>query len=283
MIRKTPAPPNRRFKKQESAKVSAVGVYLPGEAQEEIPERTNLNQHQANVKPKSNYFKSLDPMPTKAAEPKVRHPKIFSKLTYENQDLATEIQKHHLHRANARLTGEAKKQQFEDLINNYFYNGRLVVAQQNLAELVNAPSRVLNPDEIATIGGQIRNHDAALLNDTNALVHIVNNPTLRDEVRRTMTADQFSSLLKYALKSMYRRSAQKPPEWLGAEALHTEPPLATESQPSMTKTEENVPVHNPDATTEHRQEAEAIVPDTRREVNNWAGAPASRFGKKKPP
>ena len=209
------------FKKVEHAKVQPkhIDIYLDAEAEEVIPERTDLKRDEANVRPESKYYKDLDPM--KLGGVKVSgKPKVFSELMATTGSMNAELQKHHLQRASYRLSGAKKKQSFEDLLQNYFHVNALDAAKEQLNQLLNTPIRPLSETEMTQIEGQLKSHDARLLNDTNALMHIIFDSRLREDVKAAMTNDQWSKLLKYALLSMYQRTAQIPPEWLGGDG-HT--------------------------------------------------------------
>ena len=220
-LNKNAANTAKGFKKVEHAKIQPkhIDVYLDAEAEEAIPERNDLKRDQANVRPESTYYKDLDPMKLGGVKITAK-PKVFSELMATTDPMNAELQKHHLQRASYRLSGAKKKQAFEDLLQNYFHINALDTAKEKLNQLLNTPIRPLSETEMTQIEGQLQSHDARLLNDTNALMHIIFDSRLREAVRAAMTNDQWSKLLKYALLSMYQRTAQTPPEWLGGDG-HT--------------------------------------------------------------
>jgi hypothetical protein len=183
--------------------------------------------------------------------------------------MKVELQKHHLQRATYRLTAAKKKQAFEDLLNNYFHVNLLDTAKEQLNQLLNTPIRPLTEPEMNNIEAQLRSHDARLLNDTNALMHIIFDSRLLAAARNTLTNDQWSQLLKYALLSLYQRSAQPPPPWLGhahvkdtTGVVHDDIPVATVYSMPNTKTDKYGSQPNPEKTAQNQQEAAQAMPGT---------------------
>jgi hypothetical protein len=209
------------MRKVEHAKVQPkhIDVYLDAEARDDDPERTDLKRDETNVRPESKYYKDLDPMKLGGVKISAR-PNAFGELMSTTGPLKIELQKHHLQRAAYRLTDAKKKQSFEDLLQNYFHVNALDTAKEKLNQLLNTPVRPLTEPELTSIEAQLQSHDARLLNDTNALMHIIFDSRLRQATQAAMTNDQWSKLLKYALLSMYQRTAQAPPPWLGGDG-HT--------------------------------------------------------------
>jgi hypothetical protein len=144
--------------------------------------------------------------------------------------MQVELQKHHLQRAAYRLTEAKKKQSFEKLLHSYFHVDQLDVAKDQLNQLLNTPVRPLSEPEMNNIEAQLKSHDARLLNDTNAIMHIIFDSRLLTATREALTGDQWSGLLKYALLSLYQRTAQVPPSWLGPPPTKDQSGVADETR-----------------------------------------------------
>lgn len=185
------------MRKVEHAKVQPkhIDVYLDAETRDNDPERQDLKENQTNVRPESKYYKSLDPMKLGGVKVSAK-PNAYGELTSTTGPLKLELQKHHLQRATYRLTEAKKKQSFEDLLQNYFHVNALETAKAKLDQLLNTPLRPLTEPELSNIEAQLQSHDARLLNDTNALMHIIFDSRLLADVKKTLTNDEWSKLLK---------------------------------------------------------------------------------------
>jgi hypothetical protein len=256
------------MRKVEHAKITPkhIDVYLDAEARDDDPERTDLKRDETSVRPESKYYKSLDPLKLGGIKVSPK-PNVFADLTPGTGPMKVELQKHHLQRATYRLTAAKKKQAFEDLLNNYFHVNLLDTAKEQLNQLLNTPIRPLTEPEMNNIEAQLRSHDARLLNDTNALMHIIFDSRLLAAARNTLTNDQWSQLLKYALLSLYQRSAQPPPPWLGhahvkdtTGVVHDDIPVAEVYSMPNTKTDKYGSQPNPEKTTQHQEEAAEAMP-----------------------
>ena len=261
---------SRGMHKVEHAKVQPkhIDVYLDAEARDDDPERTDLKRDETSVRPESKYYKSLDPLKLGGIKVSPK-PNVFADLTPGTGPMKVELQKHHLQRATYRLTAAKKKQAFEDLLNNYFHVNLLDTAKEQLNQLLNTPIRPLTEPEMNNIEAQLKSHDARLLNDTNALMHIIFDSRLLAAARNTLTNDQWSELLKYALLSLYQRSAQPPPPWLGhahvkdtTGVVHDDIPVATVYSMPNTKTDKFGSQPNPEKAAQHQQEAMQAMPGT---------------------
>lgn len=265
MIPKIPQAPNRKFKKVESEKVSMIDLYPEQNVLELAAERKGLDVHQSNVKPLVDLQREEDPRGVSAVAV-TKAPKVFQQLLKQSAkgSLDEELNKHHLQRASHRLSEASRKQKFDELINHYFYVGKTQKAQQTLASLLNTPIRPLTEPELQSIEQMIRTHDARLLNDSNALLHIINSTLLLQDIRKSLTSDQWSSLLRYALLSLYRRSSQVPPDWLGTvyKDASTTPGSATPDETFTHVVSEEGKTESVDPTAAHITEAAVLHPET---------------------
>jgi len=265
MIPKIPQAPNRKFKKVESEKVSMIDLYPEQNVLELPAERKGLDVHQSNVKPLVDLQREEDPRGVSAVAV-TKAPKVFQQLLKQSAkgSLDAELNKHHLQRASHRLSEASRKQKFDELINHYFYVGKTQKAQQTLASLLNTPVRPLTEPELQAIEQMIRTHDARLLNDSNALLHIINSTLLLQDIRKSLTSDQWSSLLRYALLSLYRRSSQVPPDWLGTvyKDASTTPGSATPDETFTHVVSEEGKTESVDPTAAHITEAAVLHPET---------------------
>ena len=221
----------RGMKKVEHALVQPkhIDIYLDAEARDDDPERSDLKRDETNVRPETKYYKSLDPL--KLGGIKVTpKPNVLADLTPGTGPMQVELQKHHLQRAAYRLTEAKKKQSFEKLLHSYFHVDQLDVAKDQLNQLLNTPVRPLSEPEMNNIEAQLKSHDARLLNDTNAIMHIIFDSRLLTATREALTGDQWSGLLKYALLSLYQRTAQVPPSWLGPPPTKDQSGVADETR-----------------------------------------------------
>lgn len=254
------------LKKADSGKIKPkyIDIEIDPVARDDPPERTDLNRFEASVRPESSYYKSLDPKGLGGLKVEKKS-NVFADLR-ATQPMKVELQKHHIQRAQFRLTEAAKKKSFDNLMVNYFHLNRTETPQAKLHDLVNTPIKPLTPSEIQQVELQLQQHDARLLTDTNAIQHIVASAELLNATKAALTTDQWSNLLRLALQNIFRRINAAPPAWLGAaglrdhNAVQTDKPaypagvFTTDSTGETMKTEEQ--------SDETMREAAARRPET---------------------
>ena len=247
------------MRKVEHAKVQPkhIDIYLDAEARDDDRERSDLKRDETNVRPESKYYKSLDPLKLGGIKVSPK-PNVLADLTPGTGPMQVELQKHHLQRAAYRLTEAKKKQSFEKLLHSYFHVDQLDVAKDQLNQLLNTPVRPLSEPEMNNIEAQLKSHDARLLNDTNAIMHIIFDSRLLTATREALTGDQWSGLLKYALLSLYQRTAQVPPSWLGPPPTKDQSGVADETRAqdsgTMMRESDGSIRKEPAKTTKHQEE-----------------------------